>query len=583
MSTATETAPQKKRGRPRKNPDRHDHPGAAAVAPPAAEPTPEIERTPEPAEFTDDRLLLDDIAAVDGANPRRAFDDEGLAELAASIRQQGLLQPLVVRQVGTCYELVAGERRMRAARLAGLADVPVRIASLTDVQAAEIRLVENLQRQDLSPIEEAQGFQRLIAAHGHTQEALAQKLGRTQAFVANRLRLLKLPAAWRQRVISGEMPSAHARALVPYAELPAILEEVEELFFPARDGAFREPLGNDAQFAEDVRRIARNETRPMTGEEWAGRLGRAEPIFEPTEAQRKKLAIIDVGGEPWATNTKLWKELREKQIDALVEKRDAKGQGKKGGAATSGTAAAPKRTPAQEKASRKKQAGELERWIAEWRSNWLRYLLSRRVFDEAGLAAHVVLMFVAYGHNDGDGGRVVILEQLEAQSAGKLNGWDAASYRAIARAGVPAEIFIALAAAWLWDDDEGPRTVFGPDAVEALAEAAAIDLAAQWKQDLAGPLTEAFFNRHSRPQLEHLAVELTAQEATGQVTKRGMVDAIIADPVIRTALPASIKPVEAKGTKKRKTKKKAAGKKATKAKAAKKPVKRPAKKRRAKK
>jgi ParB family transcriptional regulator, chromosome partitioning protein len=147
--------------------------------------------------------------------PRKAFDDEQLMELAESIRTQGIIQPLVVRRRDAGgFELIAGERRWRAAQRAGLHDVPVVIREVAEQRAFEMALVENLQRADLNPIEEAEGYQRLMAEFGYTQEALAGRVGKDRSTVANALRLLKLPPAVRELVIGGRLSMGHARALL---------------------------------------------------------------------------------------------------------------------------------------------------------------------------------------------------------------------------------------------------------------------------------------------------------------------------------------------------------------------------------
>jgi ParB family chromosome partitioning protein len=148
--------------------------------------------------------------------PRRRFPEEGLEELAASIREKGLLQPLLVRPKGEGYELVAGERRFRAAQLAGLEEVPVLVRDLTDQEALELALVENLQREDLSPVEEARGYQALLAM-GLTQEEVARKVGKARSTVANALRLLQLPEEVLAALDEGRISAGHARALLMLA------------------------------------------------------------------------------------------------------------------------------------------------------------------------------------------------------------------------------------------------------------------------------------------------------------------------------------------------------------------------------
>ena len=146
--------------------------------------------------------------------PRRSFDEEGLAELAASIRSCGILQPLTVRRAGEGYELVAGERRLRAARIAGLREVPCLVAQVGEEDSALLALMENLQRRDLDCWEEAQAIARLISRYGLSQEEAARRLGRAQPTVANNLRLLRLPEDVRALLRENGLTERHARALL---------------------------------------------------------------------------------------------------------------------------------------------------------------------------------------------------------------------------------------------------------------------------------------------------------------------------------------------------------------------------------
>ena len=148
--------------------------------------------------------------------PRKEFDPDALAQLADSIKRHGVLQPLVVRPIpGTgTYQIVAGERRWRAARMAGLADVPVVIRELDDSETAEIALIENLQREDLNPIEEAEGYDGLMNTFKLTQDEISRRVGRSRPAVANALRLLSLPAPVLDLVKKGELSAGHARTLL---------------------------------------------------------------------------------------------------------------------------------------------------------------------------------------------------------------------------------------------------------------------------------------------------------------------------------------------------------------------------------
>jgi ParB family chromosome partitioning protein len=158
--------------------------------------------------------------------PRRHFDEAALNELAESIRAHGVLQPLLVRPLHNAgankFEIIAGERRWRAAQLAGVHEVPVVVRELTDADALEIALIENIQRQDLSPLEEAETYQRLIAEFNHKQDALAKIVGKSRSHIANMMRLLGLPASVKKMLEANELTSGHARALL-MAENPEAL------------------------------------------------------------------------------------------------------------------------------------------------------------------------------------------------------------------------------------------------------------------------------------------------------------------------------------------------------------------------
>lgn len=157
--------------------------------------------------------------------PRKTFDETALEELADSIRQHGVLQPLLVRPlISGGYQLVAGERRWRASRLAELKEVPVIIKELSDTEAMEIAIIENLQREDLNPIEEAEGLQALIDKCGYTQEQVATSVGKSRPAITNALRLLKLPEEVREMAKDGTISAGHARALLAFDNQPMMIE-----------------------------------------------------------------------------------------------------------------------------------------------------------------------------------------------------------------------------------------------------------------------------------------------------------------------------------------------------------------------
>ncbi|MBC7906859.1 MAG: ParB/RepB/Spo0J family partition protein [Rhodospirillaceae bacterium] len=158
--------------------------------------------------------------------PRRQFDEEAIADLVESIREKGVLQPLLVRPIEGGFEIIAGERRWRAAQRAQLHEVPVIVREFTDKEALEVALVENLQRQDLSPLEEADGYRRLVDEFSHTQEELAKAVGKSRSHVANMMRLLALPDPIKDMVEAKQISAGHARALLTASDPMSLAREV---------------------------------------------------------------------------------------------------------------------------------------------------------------------------------------------------------------------------------------------------------------------------------------------------------------------------------------------------------------------
>ncbi|WP_053368617.1 nucleoid occlusion protein [Bacillus sp. FJAT-27245] len=162
--------------------------------------------------------------------PRTVFDDEKIEELSRTIHMHGIIQPIVVREFeGGRYEIIAGERRWRAMKKLGWEEVPAIIKNMSDTETASVALIENLQREELSPIEEALAYGKLLTLHNLTQEALAQRLGKGQSTVANKLRLLKLPQEVQDALLNKQISERHARALIPLkdgAKQVAVMEEV---------------------------------------------------------------------------------------------------------------------------------------------------------------------------------------------------------------------------------------------------------------------------------------------------------------------------------------------------------------------
>lgn len=219
--------------------------------------------------------------------PRKDFDDKALRELSASLRQSGVLQPVVVRRVGDGYQLIVGERRWRAAKLAGITRIPAVIREASDAQSLELALVENLLREDLNPMEEAEAYQRLLAEFGWTQEELGQRVARDRSSVANCLRLLKLPELIQADLRAGRLTMGHARALLSLdspAEQLRLREQIlahswsvratEEGVQAKRARPARRQLRRSADLAavENALRVALATRVRLVGSERAGRI-----------------------------------------------------------------------------------------------------------------------------------------------------------------------------------------------------------------------------------------------------------------------------------------------------------------------
>jgi len=197
--------------------------GLSALIPNASEPKVEPRADSSTLEVALDRITPSPF------QPRRTFDEGKIEELAASIRNQGIIQPLVVRPKGEDFELIAGERRWRAAMKAGLTRVPVVVRDADDHEALQLALVENLQREDLNPIEEANGYRRLQEEFQWNQEEMAERVGKSRPAVANSIRLLGLPAEVQQEVSAGNLPAGQARALLGLHTEPLIISACREV------------------------------------------------------------------------------------------------------------------------------------------------------------------------------------------------------------------------------------------------------------------------------------------------------------------------------------------------------------------
>ena len=197
--------------------------GLSALIPAASEPNVETPQGGSPKQVAVDQITTSPF------QPRRSFDEAKIDELASSIRNQGIIQPLIVRPKNDGFELIAGERRWRAAMRAGLSHVPVVVRDASDHEAMQIALVENLQREDLNSIEEANGYRRLQEEFHWSQEEMAEKVGKSRPAIANSMRLLTLPSEVQQEVVSGNLPAGQARALLGLHTEPLMITACREV------------------------------------------------------------------------------------------------------------------------------------------------------------------------------------------------------------------------------------------------------------------------------------------------------------------------------------------------------------------
>jgi ParB family transcriptional regulator, chromosome partitioning protein len=223
----------------------------------------------EPSEGARDYLLCD-VALIkpNRYQPRRHFAEKDMADLAASIRAQGVIQPLLVRKDGTGYELVAGERRLRAAKMAGLPQVPVVVKDISHAEMLEMSIVENIQREDFNPIEEANAYHRLMTEFGLTQDQAAERVGKSRSAVANFLRLRQLEDAIKTSIIEGDISMGHARALLGLED-PAM-----------RLAAWRAIVDRHLSVRETERLIRKHKTTP------------AKPVKRPPTGMDRHLASL---------------------------------------------------------------------------------------------------------------------------------------------------------------------------------------------------------------------------------------------------------------------------------------------------
>lgn len=455
-------------------------------------------------------------------NPRQTMDEAALQELAQSIQTLGLLQPIVVcRAAGERpYEIIAGERRYRAAALAGLTTILCRVLDCTPEQALELRVVENLQREDLQPIDEARGFQSLLDRCGYSQRTLAERLGVSQGHVGNRLGLLRLPEPWQQRISRGEINATMARELIPWVERPPVLEKVaQELGPPARERL------STAEFADLVRTVVREQTLPVskgmyyryqvTNGTW--RFGSV--LFTARDLIRwgADLDIVEVptrdgqGTEPRAFARERWIELHA-NLEAKAAKRRQSQQAKQLGSQAEAASESDSDSAAAQERERQQRAAvklreSLDRYVVRWYQGQMLDRLDAEG-SEAQLEGATLLRFALYfgarygsRHSIHHDRRDSLLEALQ-EERGQTRRIDIDQlWGALAQAEEP-ELWRTLAGTlrrWLERDPFSNYADLQADDMPAMARSLEIDLARDWRVE------DRFLSLHTREQLETLA------------------------------------------------------------------------------
>lgn len=234
----------------------------------------DVNETPIPPTSADEPRRPDMVVPIENIEPnpdqpRRRFDPEHLEDLANSIREKGVIQPLIVREkAGGKYEIVAGERRWRASQKAQLHELPVIVREFNDTEVLEIAIIENIQRSDLNPVEEAAGYRQLMERFGHTQEAMSKALGKSRSHIANLLRLLNLPQDIQDMVEEGKLSSGHARALITSDHAQVIAKRIvnEGLSVRATEALVKKYASGDLDKPKKAKPVKDADTKALEGD-----------------------------------------------------------------------------------------------------------------------------------------------------------------------------------------------------------------------------------------------------------------------------------------------------------------------------
>jgi ParB family chromosome partitioning protein len=452
------------------------------------------------------------------------FDAEELRQLGETIKSHGLLQPIVVRRIGERYELIAGERRLRASRLAGLATIQAKIVDVDDDQAEEMTALENLQRRDISAIAQARSYAALLRRPGATQQSVADRLGITQGQIANRIGLLKLPDEWQRRIISGEMPASAGRHLVPLCEHPEVMTKLKRQI-GSRDTSDWSVDQWRNQFDAMVRQAGEDVDRTP----WSAKHNCRVPQMKLSDEQVKELRIVEVEGyddkpDRYAMNIKLAKKLLkeheaewEKEQDAKAAKKEAKAS-RNGGACPASsskpmTVAEKKAAEAAERQRQKELAEQAAKRVEAFVIDLLRFLIVEQFRLGKwlpGTAMRMAWYLACSRPGFGTSGRLA--DVLEAHgikpTKGKYGGID--DWKSIA--GVEESLLGQVVRDWICSFfcsfDGEPNEAVDADDVRAIAAFMGVDFEAAWKAHQKGPWAERYWSLHTKGQLLELGKEM---------------------------------------------------------------------------
>lgn len=455
---------------------------------------------------------------------------QGIERLKDTLLTHGLLQAIVVRSLpGGRFELLAGHRRCAAARLAGWKQIRATNQQVSDSEAEEIVVIENLQREDLSAIEEARGYQAMLKRpNPPTQEALAERLGVSQAHVANRLRYLRLPAEWQDAIISGEIPHTHARAILPYCDDPraaaAIATLPAKLFVkpkgkkgkpPVTEEEDAQPLAYD-ELVDALRTAFTKSGTPMgyhsEHDKKSGKWLRLPDKL--TDAMRERLDVVEVKAESdygdrvmqVARNRSAWFEIAREHAKREEERYANRGNGKKKKSdkpREEMTAAERKQAAADEARNKKKRQEQLERRRREISADWKRLLIGKALADPARTGKEVLMACMIYmtqtwkmSHFDCD----------FADAAEEVTGHKGDLLDCLAKGGIDAPILWDIARVYAgraFVDGEGnPMSMTVDDSdLDLMVTWLKIDLEAAWLTEQMGGLSEAWWEAHDRDAL----------------------------------------------------------------------------------